>query len=87
VLCGGIGTAEAVLAGMLLIVFHAVAKCLLFLCVAGGHKLHSRNIEAMSGLVVTLPRVRGDDADRVAGMFLAPFGMLISQWAVLKGRG
>jgi len=85
VLCGGIGTAEAVWAGMLLIVFHAVAKCLLFLCVGVvEHKLHSRNIEAMSGLVVTLPRVAVMMLIGMAGMFLAPFGMLISKWAVLK---
>src|SRR5208283_5410683 len=42
VLCGGIGTYEAVWAGILLIIFHAVAKCLLFLCVGVvEHKLHS----------------------------------------------
>ncbi|MGD0615075.1 MAG: proton-conducting transporter membrane subunit, partial [Verrucomicrobiota bacterium] len=85
VLCGGIGTGEAVWAGMLLIVFHAVAKCLLFLCVGVvEHKLHSRDIEAMSGLVVNLPRVAVMMLVGMAGMFLAPFGMLISKWAVLK---
>jgi len=41
-----------------LIIFHAVAKWPLFLCVAWWkHKLHSRNIEDMSGLVVRMPRV------------------------------
>jgi ech hydrogenase subunit A len=85
VLCGGIGTAEAVWAGMLLIVFHAVAKCLLFLCVGVvEHKLHSRDIEAMSGLVLRMPRVAVMMLIGMAGMFLAPFGMLISKWAVLK---
>jgi ech hydrogenase subunit A len=85
VLCGGIGTGEAVWAGMLLIVFHAVAKCLLFLCVGVvEHKLHSRDIEAMSGLIVNLPRVAVMMLVGMAGMFLAPFGMLISKWAVLK---
>jgi ech hydrogenase subunit A len=85
VLCGGIGTAEAVWAGILLIIFHAVAKCLLFLCVGVvEHKLHSRNIEDMSGLVVRMPRVAIMMQIGMAGMFLAPFGMLISKWAVLK---
>ena len=85
VLCGGIGTAEAVWAGMLLIIFHAVAKCLLFLCVGVvEHKIHSRNIEDMSGLVLRLPRVAVMMLIGMAGMFLAPFGMLISKWAVLK---
>jgi ech hydrogenase subunit A len=85
VLCGGIGTYQAVWAGVLLIIFHAVAKCLLFLCVGVvEHKLHSRNIEDMSGLVVRMPRLAIMMQIGMAGMFLAPFGMLISKWAVLK---
>ncbi|HVT72142.1 MAG TPA: proton-conducting transporter membrane subunit [Lacunisphaera sp.] len=85
VLCGGIGSAEAVWAGVLLIVFHAVAKGLLFLCVGVvEHKLHSRDIEAMAGLVQRMPRVAVLMQVGMAGMFLAPFGMLISKWAVLK---
>jgi ech hydrogenase subunit A len=85
VLCGGIGTAEAVWAGVMLIIFHAVAKCLLFLCVGVvEHKLHSRDIESMAGLIVSMPRVSVMMQIGMAGMFLAPFGMLISKWAVLK---
>lgn len=85
VLCGGIGTYEAVWAGMLLLVFHAVAKCLLFLCVGViEHKLHSRDIEAMDGLILSMPRISVMLQIGIAGMFLAPFGMLISKWAVLK---
>jgi len=85
VMCGGIGTPEAVWAGILLIVFHAVAKCLLFLCVGViAHKLESRNIEAMSGLILSMPRISIMLQIGIAGMFLAPFGMLISKWAVLK---
>jgi ech hydrogenase subunit A len=85
VLCGGIGTYSAVWAGILLIIFHAVAKCLLFLCVGVvEHKLHSRDIEDMSGLVVHMPRVAVMMLIGMAGMFLAPFGMLISKWAVLR---
>lgn len=85
VLCGGIGTHEAVWAGILLIVFHAIAKGLLFLCVGViEHKLHSRNIDDMSGLILKMPRLSIMLQIGMAGMFLAPFGMLISKWAVLK---
>jgi len=85
VLCGGIGTYAAVWAGVLLIIFHAVAKCLLFLCVGVvEQRLHSRDIEAMSGLILNQPRVAVMMLIGMAGMFLAPFGMLISKWAVLK---
>jgi ech hydrogenase subunit A len=84
VLCGGIGTSAAIWAGVLLIIFHALAKCLLFLCVGiVEHKLHSRDIEAMSGLLLKLPRLGIMMLIGMAGMFLAPFGMLISKWAVL----
>ncbi len=85
VLCGGIGTPAAVWAGVLLIIFHAVAKCLLFLCVGVvEHRLHSRDIESMSGLIVQVPQLAVMMLIGMAGMFLAPFGMLISKWAVLK---
>jgi ech hydrogenase subunit A len=85
VMCGGIGTYQAVWAGILLIIFHALAKCLLFLCVGVvEQRLHSRDIEAMSGLVLNMPKVGVMMLIGMAGMFLAPFGMLISKWAVLK---
>jgi len=85
VLCGGIGTYQAVWAGIMLIIFHAVAKCLLFLCVGlVEHQQHSRDIESMAGLIVSMPRVAVMMLVGMAGMFLAPFGMLISKWAVLK---
>ncbi len=85
VLCGGIGTYEALWAGVLLVIFHAVAKCLLFLCVgAVDHRLHTLAIEDMSGLIRRMPRVAVMMLIGMAGMFLAPFGMLISKWAVLK---
>jgi ech hydrogenase subunit A len=85
VMCGGIGTSEAVWAGVMLIIFHAVAKCLLFLCVGVvEHKLHSRNIEDMSGLVLFMPKVAVMMLIGMSGMSLAPFGMLMSKWAALK---
>ena len=85
VLCGGIGTHEAVWAGVLLIVFHAIAKGLLFLCVGVvEHKIESRNIDDMTGLILKMPRVCVMLLIGMAGMFLAPFGMLISKYAVLR---
>ena len=58
VTCGGIGTAEAVWAGIMLIIFHAVTKSLLFLCVGTAeHNIGSRDIEDMDGLFVRMPRL------------------------------
>jgi len=85
VLCAGVGTYEAVWAAALLIVFHAVSKCLLFLCVGiAEQELHTRNIDDMAGMIVTMPLLSIMMQIGMAGMFLAPFGMLISKWAVLK---
>jgi ech hydrogenase subunit A len=85
VLCGGVGSYEAVWAAVLLIVFHAVAKGLLFVCVGTiEHQTGSRDIEDMTGLIVNMPRMAVMMLVGMAGMFIAPFGMLISKWLVLK---
>ena len=82
VACAGIGTEEAVWAAILLIIFHAVAKSLLFLSVGSvEHQKHSKDIEDMGGLIAAMPKVALMMLIGMAGMFLAPFGMLISKWA------
>lgn len=84
VTCGGLGTPEAVWAGIMLIIFHAVTKSLLFLCVGTAeHNIGSRDIEDMDGLFVKMPRLAMFMMIGIAGMFLAPFGMLISKWAAM----
>jgi len=85
VACAGIGTNEAVWSAILLIVFHAVAKSLMFLCVGiTEHKLSSKEIENMDFLIMEMPKVSAAMIIGISGMFLAPFGMLISKWATLK---
>lgn len=83
--CAGIGLHEAVWAGILLMMFHAVSKSLMFLSVGAVENcIGSRNIEDMHGLIVRLPHLAFLMIIGIAGMFLAPFGMLISKWAALK---
>ncbi|QEY35974.1 NADH-quinone oxidoreductase subunit L [Caproiciproducens galactitolivorans] len=83
--CAGVGLQEAVWAATLLLVFHAVSKSLLFLSVgAVENSTGSRNIEDMHGLIVRLPKLAFVMIVGICGMFLAPFGMLISKWAALK---
>jgi len=85
VACAGIGTPEAITAAILLTIFHAVAKCLLFLCVgAVEHKIGSRDIEDMDSLLVRQPLLAALMVIGIAGMYLAPFGMLISKWAAIE---
>jgi len=83
--CAGVGMHEAVWAGVFLMMFHAVSKSLMFLSVgAVENSTGSRNIEDMHGLIVKLPGLAFVMIVGIAGMFLAPFGMLISKWAALK---
>lgn len=83
--CAGVGLSESVWAAMLLIIFHAVSKSLMFLSVgAVENSLGSRSIEDMHGLIIKLPALAFVMIIGIAGMFLAPFGMLISKWAALK---
>ncbi len=85
VACAGVGTEETIWAGVFLMLFHAISKSLLFQDVgATENALHSRDIEDMHGLLYILPRLAIFMFIGIAGMFLAPFGMLISKWAALK---
>jgi ech hydrogenase subunit A len=85
VACAGIGTYEAIWAAILLIVFHAISKSLLFLTVGTvEHRIKSREIDDMNGLIVRMPKIAAMMVIGIAGMFLAPFGMLISKWAAIR---
>ena len=83
--CAGVGTDETVWAGVFLMIFHSVSKSLLFQSVgAVENTIGSRDIEDMHGLIKRYPRLAIVITVGIAGMFLAPFGMLISKWAALK---
>lgn len=82
--CAGVGTAETVWAGSILLIFHAVSKALLFQTVGAiEHAIGSRNIEDMHGLFRRQPGLASALLIGIAGMFLAPFGMLIAKWEAL----
>ena len=85
VACAGIGVEETVWAAVLLTIFHSVAKSLLFQAVGSiENSLGSRDIESMHGLLLRLPKLTYLMGIGIAGMYLAPFGMLISKWVALK---
>jgi ech hydrogenase subunit A len=85
VACAGVGTYNLMWVAILLIIFHAIAKSLLFLCVGTvGNRIGSRNIEDMGGLIVRMPKIAIMMFIGMAGMFLAPFGMVISKWAAIE---
>lgn len=83
--CAGVGTSGAVWAAIFLVIFHAVAKSLLFLSVGTAeHHIGSRDIEDMDDLFERMPRLARLMAIGIMGMFIAPFGMLVSKWAALQ---
>jgi ech hydrogenase subunit A len=84
VTCAGVGTPEATWAAIFLLIFHAAAKSLLFLCVGTAeHHIGSRDIESMDNLFVRMPGLARLMALGILAMFIAPFGMLISKWATI----
>lgn len=85
VACSGAGYQETIWAAVFLVIFHAVSKSMLFQCVGAiENTTGSRDIEDMEGLAVRYPKLAFILMVGIAGMFLAPFGMLISKWAALK---
>jgi ech hydrogenase subunit A len=75
VVCAGIGTYELAWAAVMLIIFHAIAKSLLFLSVGTiEHNLGDRIIESMDGLIVKMPKVAIGVVIGICGMFLAQIG-------------
>lgn len=83
--CAGVGIKQTVWAAIYLLIFHAVSKAMLFQNVgAVENSLHSRNIENMQGLMYRMPKLAFIMVLGIAGMYLAPFGMLIAKWAAFK---
>ncbi len=85
VACAGCGYEETIWAAVFLVIFHAVSKSMLFQCVGAiENTTGSRDVEDMQGLMSIFPKLALILMIGIAGMFLAPFGMLISKWAALK---
>jgi len=85
VACAGINTPAAISAAVLLIVFHAISKALMFLCVGSiEQKIGSRDIEDMRGLVDIMPRTTMMAALGMVTLFLPPFGALLSKWMAVE---
>lgn len=85
VACAGINTPTAISAAIVLIIFHAVSKGLLFLCTGYiEHKIGSRDIEDMEGLADSMPLVTVFVTIGIISMFLPPFGMLVGKWAAVE---
>ena len=83
--CAGINTGESMIAAMLLLMFHAVIKALLFLSVGAiEQRIASRDIEDMRGLYAVMPVTALITVTGVVMMIMPPFGVLLSKWMAME---
>jgi ech hydrogenase subunit A len=83
--CAGIGTPETAWVGVMIIIFHAVAKALLFLVVGTlENRLYTKDLENFDALLSRMPRVSILALAGIAGMFIAPFGIVVAKWAAIR---
>jgi ech hydrogenase subunit A len=83
--CAGLNTPAALTAGILLIIFHAVIKALLFLCVGTiEQRIASRDIEDMRGLYAKMPITALITVLGVIMMIMPPFGLLLGKWMAME---
>jgi len=81
VLLAGINTPLSIACGIMLLIFHAVSKALLFLSTGAiEHYIWSREIEDMEGLYKKMPVLAGVTIAGILSMIAAPFGVIISKW-------
>lgn len=81
----GMGSSIAVSAAIMLIIFHAVSKALLFLCTGQiEHVIGSRDIEDMTGLIRKAPILTILATFGMLSMILPPFGVLITKWISIE---
>jgi ech hydrogenase subunit A len=84
-MCCGINTALAITAAVALLVFHAVSKGLLFLCVGKiSHDIKSRSIEDMEGLIKKMPLVTLITVIGLISLMAPPFGIFIGKWLAFQ---
>lgn len=84
-MCTGINTWLALTAAVALLVFHAVSKGLLFLCVGYiSHIVGSRDIEKMEGLIAKAPLVAGITVLGLISLMAPPFGIFVGKWLAFQ---
>jgi ech hydrogenase subunit A len=81
----GIHTPLAFAAALTLLVYHAISKALLFLCVGTIEQtIGSRHIEDMGGLLFKMPLTTTVAIVGMISMMMPPFGMLIGKWMAIE---
>jgi ech hydrogenase subunit A len=82
-MCVGISTPLAVTAAMVLLLYHAISKALMFLAVGVvKEEVGSEDIEDMHGARVTMPYATLAISVGIFTIILPPFGMFASKWLI-----
>lgn len=85
VTCAGLGGSLGTSAAILLMIYHAVSKGLLFLCVGTVElKIGSRNLEDMFGIYSKMPYTASIMVLGMLSMMLPPFGVLMTKWLAIE---
>lgn len=85
VMAAGIGTKAAVLAGLVLLGFHALSKALLFLASGSAEgAVGSYDLPAFEGLLRRAPLTGWSMAVGILSLLLPPFGVLVGKWLTLE---
>jgi ech hydrogenase subunit A len=83
--CAGLGGSLALSAAILLVIYHAFSKGLMFLCVGTVELgVGSRNIEDMFGIYSKMPYTTVIMVIGMISMVLPPFGVLITKWLAIE---
>ncbi len=81
----GLGTDVAISAAIILLIFHAISKALLFLCTGQiEHTIGSRDIEDMQGLIHIAPVLALITSFALVSMILPPFGVLVTKLITIE---
>ncbi|HOY68839.1 MAG TPA: proton-conducting transporter membrane subunit [Candidatus Ozemobacteraceae bacterium] len=83
--CAGMSTPLGYAAAFLLIVFHAITKGLLFICMGTIEQaIGSRDIEDMHGLMNKMPFTTVIAIVGMIAMLMPPFGVLLGKWIAIE---
>jgi ech hydrogenase subunit A len=88
VACAGINSPLAYTAALIILIYHAISKALLFLCVGTiEQQIGSREIDDMSGIMFKMPLTTSITVIGMVSMMAPPFGMLIGKWMAIASSG
>jgi ech hydrogenase subunit A len=85
IMLAGIDTSLAISAAIILTIFHAISKAMLFLGVGVvQHETHSKSIENMEGMIIKKPFVATIILCGIMTMIIPPFGVFLGKYLAVQ---